>query len=75
MEHRDLELIKKFSSTDPILADLYKKHMEYEQEIEKLENKSYLTSTEQMRRMELKKQKLAGKDKIEMILQKYRRQA
>jgi uncharacterized protein YdcH (DUF465 family) len=73
MEQRDLELIKKFSSTDNLLSDLYKEHLKYEHEIEKLENKSYLTIDEQMKRMELKKKKLAGKDKIELILRDYRK--
>lgn len=72
MEQRDLELIQKYSSTDKMLAELYKQHQEYENELEKIDNKSYLTTTEQMRRAELKKKKLAGRDKIESILRKYR---
>jgi hypothetical protein len=72
MEQRDLELIKKFGSTDSALAELYKKHVEYETELEKFDNKSYLTVAEQMQRAEIKKKKLAGKDKIEMLLKKYR---
>ncbi|MBI2342146.1 MAG: DUF465 domain-containing protein [Deltaproteobacteria bacterium] len=72
MEQRDLELIQKFSSTDKALAELYKQHVEYEESLEKLENKSYLSVGEQMQRAELKKKKLIGKDKLEMILRKYR---
>jgi len=72
MERKDMELIGKYSSSDSLLADLFKKHQEYEQELEKIDNKSYLTVAEQMKRQEIKKQKLAGKDKIEMILKKYR---
>lgn len=73
MEQRDIELIQKYSSNDNVLANLYKEHLEFERELEHLENKSYLTVTEQMKRAEIKKKKLAGKDKIEAILQKYRR--
>lgn len=72
MEHKDLELIKKFSATDRVLAELFKQHEEFERELEDLENKSYLTVAEQMKRAEIKKKKLAGKDKIEMILKRYR---
>lgn len=72
MEQRDVELIQKFSSSDLALSELYRQHMEFEKELEKLENKSYLTVAEQMRRSEIKKKKLAGKDRIEMILKGYR---
>ncbi len=72
MEQRDLELIHKLGSEDSVLASLYKEHVEFEQELEKLENKSYLSVAEQMKRMEIKKKKLAGKDKMELILKKYR---
>lgn len=72
MEQRDMELIAKFSSQDHTLDELYREHVEYEKELEKLENKSYLTVDEQMERQRIKKQKLVGKDKIEMLLRKYR---
>jgi uncharacterized protein YdcH (DUF465 family) len=72
MEIKDMELIKKYSSSDNTLAELFKRHQEYEVELEKIDNKSYLTVAEQMKRQEIKKQKLAGKDKIEMLLRKYR---
>jgi len=72
MEHKDLELIKKFSTTDQVLAELFQQHQKFERELEDLDNKSYLTVTEQMKRAEIKKKKLAGKDRIEMILKKYR---
>jgi len=74
MEQRDLELINKFSSTDNMLADLYKQHLDFEHELEKLEHKLTLTADEQLRKYELKKQKLVGRDKIESILRRYRRQ-
>ncbi len=74
MERRDIELIEKHSSSDSVLAKLYKEHLDYERELEKLENKSYLSNDEQLRRAEVKKLKLAGKDKLEMILKKYRSQ-
>ncbi len=72
MEHKDLELIKQFSSTDNGLAELFKQHQEFERELEGLDNKSYLTVAEQMKRAEIKKKKLSGKDKIEIILKRYR---
>src|SRR3989338_2997074 len=73
MEQRDLELIQKFGSGDSVLANLYQQHMELEKELDKLDNKSYLTVDEQMRRADIKKRKLVGKDRIESILKKYRK--
>ncbi len=72
MEHKDLELIKKFSATDQVLTELFQQHQKFERELEDLDNKSYLTVAEQMKRAEIKKKKLAGKDKIELILKRYR---
>lgn len=72
MEQKDMELIQKFSSQDNALAELYRQHIEFKKELEKLDNKSYLTVADQMYRAEIKKKKLAGKDKIESILRKYR---
>ena len=74
MEKRDIELIQKFVAKDKELSMLYKEHLEYEKELEKLENKSYLTVQEQMERTEIKKKKLVGRDKIEMLLGKYRQE-
>lgn len=75
MEQKDMELISRFSSQDPELAELFRQHLDFEKELEKIENKSYLTVAEQMRRAEIKKLKLAGKDRIEAILKKYRKVA
>jgi hypothetical protein len=75
MEQRDLELIEKFSSTDKVLAELYRQHVEYEEALEKFDNKSYLSVDEQMKRAEIKKKKLIGKDRLESILRKYRNTA
>lgn len=72
MEKRDLELIERYSPTDKTLASLYKQHLDYERQIEKLENKLYLTTDEQVERARLKKMKLKGRDEMEKILKKYR---
>lgn len=72
MEERDLDLIKKYSPKDEVLSNLYEEHLDFEKELEKLENKPYLTPEEEMSLRELKKKKLAGRDKMENILRKYR---
>jgi uncharacterized protein YdcH (DUF465 family) len=44
----------------------------YEKQIEKLDNKPFLTPSEQTHVKELKKQKLEGKTKLLTILESYR---
>lgn len=72
MEPRDLEIIEKFSVEDMELKSLWDQHIVYEKMLEKLESKSYLSPTETQEMKELKKKKLAGKTKLQTILDKYR---
>ncbi len=74
MEQYELELISKYGKQDDELNHLWQKHLEYEQALEKYENKTYLSSQEESEMKRLKKKKLAGKTKIQNILEKYRRQ-
>ena len=72
MEKRDLELIEKNMATNKELEALYKEHVEFEKQLEKLNNKPFLTPTEEMERKNIQKMKLAGRDRIEGILRDYR---
>ncbi len=72
MEARDLEIIEKFSAEDMELKSLWDQHVVFEKMLEKLEGKSYLSPTETQEMKELKKKKLAGKTKLQTILDKYR---
>ncbi len=72
MEQRDLELIKKYSSSDDKLRRLYEEHIDLEKKLDSLSGKAYLTPEEEMEKMRLKKVKLKGRDEIEIILSKYR---
>ncbi len=74
MEQYELELIAKYGKQDEELGHLWQKHLEYEQALEKYENKTFLSSQEESEMKRLKKKKLAGKTKIQNILEKYRRQ-
>ncbi len=73
MDSRDLELIAKYSASDAALSALYDDHVAFEKLINKLESKSYLNSTETQEVKELKKKKLAGKTRLEAVLDKYRK--
>lgn len=72
MEPKDLELIHEYSTRDAILAQLWQEHLTLERQLSKLESKPYLTSEEQVERNRIKKLKLLGRDKIEVILARYR---
>lgn len=72
MEANDLELIKKFESQDSELRALWEQHTEYEKLLEKLESKPYLSPTQMQEVKALKKKKLAGKTKLQFLLDKYR---
>ncbi len=72
MEARDLELIKRHISSDNALKSLYDEHVDFERQLEKFNNKPFLTPQEEMERKLLQKKKLHGRDMIEEILKEYR---
>jgi len=73
MDSRDLELINKLTDSDAELRALYNEHVAFGKLIEKLESKPYLNPTEDLEVKELKKKKLAGKTRIQDILENYRK--
>lgn len=72
MEAADLALIEKFAEQDTELKALWDQHGEFEAMLEKFEGKPYLSPTQQQEVIALKKKKLAGKTKLQVILDKYR---
>jgi uncharacterized protein YdcH (DUF465 family) len=74
MEKRDLEIIQKYSSTDAELKRHMEEHEEYEKKLQEFNRRIYLTPGEEIERKRLQKLKLAGRDRIESILAKYRAQ-
>lgn len=74
MEQYELELIAKYGKQDHELNRLWEQHLEYERQVEKLEKKPNLTPQEDSELKRIKKMKLAGKTKIQQLLEKYRQQ-
>ena len=74
MEKRDLELILKYTSNDPELKRCWEQHEEFERRLEEFNRRLYLTPEEELERKRIQKLKLAGRDRIETILSKYRSQ-
>jgi uncharacterized protein YdcH (DUF465 family) len=72
MEERDLALIKTYIQQDEELKQRIDEHEEYERRLEEFNRRPYLTAEETLERKRLQKLKLAGRDKIEQILAKYR---
>jgi uncharacterized protein YdcH (DUF465 family) len=72
MEERDLALIKTWIQQDPELKQRIDEHEEFERRLEEFNRRPYLTAEETLERKRLQKLKLAGRDKIEQILAKYR---
>ncbi|MBW1991471.1 MAG: DUF465 domain-containing protein [Deltaproteobacteria bacterium] len=75
MEKHDLELINRYIEMDPELKRYMDEHLEYERLLEEFNRRPYLTAEESLERKRLQKLKLAGRDKIEQILAKYRKEA
>ncbi|MGB9698310.1 MAG: DUF465 domain-containing protein [Thermodesulfobacteriota bacterium] len=72
MEKRDLELIQKYINVDPELKRYMQEHEEFEKKLEEMNRRIYLTPEEEVERKKIQKLKLAGRDRIEAILAKYR---
>lgn len=74
MEALDRALIEKFEVQDSELRALWQQHLDYEKMIVKLEGKPFLSPVVEQEIKELKKKKLAGKTKLQALLDKYRQQ-
>ncbi len=74
MEKRDLELIQKVIHSDPELKRCMEEHETLERQLDEFNRRLYLTPDEEIERKRLQKKKLAGRDRIEAILAKYRAQ-
>ena len=72
MEQYELELIARYGENDPELKALLDEHIAFEKRLEKFENKPFLTPAEELEMKELKKKKLAGKTRMQAILEKYK---
>jgi hypothetical protein len=72
MELKDINIIKEHMDSNEVLKNLYKEHVDLERQLEKFNNKSYLTPADEMERKRIQKLKLLGRDKMENIIQAYR---
>jgi uncharacterized protein YdcH (DUF465 family) len=71
---KDEEVQQRLMDENEDFRQLKEEHNWFHRKVEDLDKKSFLTPTERQQREELKKKKLALKDKMEAIIAAYRRQ-
>jgi hypothetical protein len=72
MEPQDLALIECLLPSHPELRRLWQEHLRLDRELEELHGRRFLSAEEEERRQEIRKDKLAGRDRIEAILREHR---
>lgn len=72
MEKHDEELVARWIDHDPELKGYMDRHLEYERQLDEFNRRPYLSNDENITRKKIQKLKLAGRDRIEQILAKYR---
>ncbi len=72
MEETELQMIRRLIPKNQELKKLWDEHMDYEEKLDQLNRRRYLSTEEEIRRKEIQKLKLRGKDRIEEILRLYR---
>lgn len=70
---KDEEVTQRLMDENEEFRQLKEEHNWFHRKVEDLDKKSFLTPTERQRREELKKKKLALKDKMEAMMAAYRR--
>ena len=75
MEVSDKELLESLCKENEELRKLVEDHEAYEKSLEAYASRRYLTDAERAEVARLKRQKLAGKDRIERMLVEARRAA
>jgi uncharacterized protein YdcH (DUF465 family) len=74
MEYHDESIINKLIPQNPELRKLMEEHTDFERRLEELNNLPFLTPSEDQEKKIIQKAKLAGKDKIELIIAPFRTQ-
>lgn len=72
MEKADAELVARWIDKDPELKRRIEDHQDFERQLEEFNRRPYLTAEETVERRRIQKLKLAGRDRIEQILARYR---
>jgi uncharacterized protein YdcH (DUF465 family) len=71
MEAHEKNLLAKLSSENPELAEMVAQHQSFENQLEEMNHRHYLSPEEDLERKKIQKAKLAIKDKIQAILERH----
>ncbi|MGH7785891.1 MAG: DUF465 domain-containing protein [Candidatus Binatia bacterium] len=72
MEKHEEELIRSVMDRDPDLKRYYEEHLTLEKQLASLQHKHFLTPEEDLEKKRIQKIKLAGKDRMMELLERYR---
>lgn len=75
MEAREEARIRSLLDVEPELRRHYDEHVQLKQRLQELRDKPFLTEEEEVEEKTIRKQKLAGKDRMMEILARHKRQA
>ncbi len=72
MEQTELELVEKYKKENPELDKLWTAHLNYEKQLEELTKIQFPTIEDETRIKDIKKMKLAGKTRLNQLLEEYK---
>lgn len=70
---REKELRETMLRKSEEFKKLHRQHQKFDKELEKFKDKSFLTEDEKLKEKEMKKKKLALKDRMYFLMREYRR--
>lgn len=71
----EMDVKEYLRQNDEAFRQLVDQHQAYERELEQFQGKPYLNPEEQFREVELKKKKLALKDRMQILIHQHQAQA
>jgi hypothetical protein len=72
MDVQDEALISRLIDQNPELKTLVENHRDFERQLDEMNRRPHLSTDDDLKLKRLKKAKLAGKEKIELILSQHR---
>lgn len=72
MDGFDRTFIEQIRCQNPEFDELWKEHEYLEQQLQEINRLHYLTASQEIRKKEIQKLKLRGKDRMAAIIEKYR---
>lgn len=74
MEEYDQSVLQRLCDSNARFRMLYEEHLLLEKDLQELDEKAYLSTSEALERKKVQKLKLAGKDEMERILRSFQQE-